>query len=418
MRQVRSLLRHCFQEVPYYRRIMSEAGFADRAVETLDDLRKLPLLTRELYQAHAPDLRAKNLPSGMTPAWSGFTSGTSGVPIRVHKSNHDGLWWNAFFLRDLEWCGLDPRGRLASIRLLTTRSEQLPRALEGGASPFWNRLCQSLLESGPSYAIDIRQDPRRQLQWLREVDPDYLLSLPSNLDYLAGMILEQGIRLPRLRAIQAIGEPLPEEVQQRIETAFGVPVKNLYSTTEGGYMASACPLGHGLHVHAENVLAEVLDDEDRPCAPGRPGRLVFTTLHSYLAPFVRYDIMDDVTAAPGPCPCGRGLPLWTRVDGRRHPLLHLPDSRRTSSMGITLGLRKVGGVHQFQIVQRAPDRILLRVVPDRTWRTETASRMRQVVQMELGAAVGVDVEEKPFLERPAGGKLRVVVNELEERPCR
>ena len=85
---------------------------------------------------------------------------------------------------------------------------------------------------------------------------------------------------------------------------------------------------------------------------------------------------------------------------------------------VWIGLRKVGGVHQFQIVQRAPDKVLLRVVPDRTWRADTALRMKQVVQQELGAAMGVDVEEKSFLERPVGGKLRVVVNELEERPRR
>ena len=98
-----------------------------------------------------------------------------------------------------------------------------------------------------------------------------------------------------------------------------MPVKNLYSTTEAGYIASPCPSGTGLHVHSENVIAEVLDERDRPCAPGQTGRLVFTTLHNFLAPFIRYDILDEVTLASEPCPCGRGLPLWTRVEGRRHP---------------------------------------------------------------------------------------------------
>jgi phenylacetate-CoA ligase len=179
-------------------------------------------------------------------------------------------------------------------------------------------------------------------------------------------------------------------------------------------MASPCPLGHGLHVHGENVLAEVLDADNRPCLPGQTGRLVFSALHSFRAPLLRYDILDDVTLAPGPCPCGRGLPLWTQVDGRRHPLLHLPDGRRKAITGLYLEVRKVGGCHQFQIVQRAVDHVLLRIVPDSTWTDGHAERMRQTVQQEFEAPIRVEVEAKERLERPPGGKLKIAIIEMEE----
>ncbi|MBL8792555.1 MAG: phenylacetate--CoA ligase family protein [Planctomycetia bacterium] len=415
LEQLRVLLYHCYHQVPYYRRLLTEADLGAGPLASLDELRRLPLLTRALVQAHSADLQARALPAGMVAGGGSHTSGTNGVPIKVLKTNRDALWWSAFFLRDLEWCGLDPRGRLAAIRLVAMQREDLPQFLEGVTVPFWNKVCESLVEMGPAHVMDVRQDPRRQLSWLRQVDPDYLISLPSNLDVLASLLAESGRRLPRLRAIQAVGEPLPVNVRQRIESSFGVPVKNLYSSTEAGYVASPCPGGHGLHVHAEGVLTEVLDADDRPCQPGQTGRLVFTTLHNFVNPFIRYDILDDVTLAPGPCPCGRGLPLWTHVDGRRHPTLHLPDGRQKSSMGITLGIRQVGGCHQFQIVQRAVDHVLLRVVPDRTWQPDLAERMRQVVHAEFEAPIRVDVEERTCLERPAGGKLRVVVVEIDGR---
>jgi phenylacetate-CoA ligase len=413
--QLRTLLSHCYAFVPYYRRVMSEVGITERPIESLAELSRLPILTRAHYQEHSVELKAQSLPPGMAETWNGYTSGTNGVPLHVRKTDRDGLWWNAFFLRDLQWGGLDPRGRLASIRLLTTDREKLPRALEGGLSPYWTKVSGSLLESGPSYAMDIRQDPRRQLEWLREVNPHYLISLSSNLEYLAGLVEESGQRLPELRVIQAVGESLPASARRRIESGFGVPVRNLYSSMEGGYIASACPSGAGLHVHAENILAEVLDAEDRPCLPGQTGRLVFTTLHSFLCPFIRYDILDEVTLATERCPCGRGLPLWSAVDGRRHPLLHLPDGSRKSSMGITLGVRQVGGVHQFQIVQKAADLVLLRVVPSREWHPQNVQRLQRVVWDELGPSVRVEVEEKEWLERPGGGKLKIVSNELENR---
>src|SRR5439155_10265812 len=131
---------------------------------------------------------------------------------------------------------------------------------------------------------------------------------------------EAGQRLPGLRAIQSIAEALTEEARASVEAAFGVPVKNLYSCMEAGYVASTCPEGHGLHVHAENVLLEVLDEQGRPCRPGETGRVVLTALHNFLTPFVRYEILDGATLGAERCPCGRGLPLLTGVQGRQRPV--------------------------------------------------------------------------------------------------
>src|SRR5262249_17698528 len=163
------------------------------------------------------DLQARSLPPGTLATGSSYTSGTNGVPIKVLKTNRVALWWNAFYLRDLEWCGLDPRGRLAAIRILAMSRSELAAALEGSSLPYWNKICELLVEGGPSFGMDIRQDPRRQLQWLREIRPDYLVSLPSNLDMLASLLHDAGERLPELRAIQAFGETLSAPVRERIE---------------------------------------------------------------------------------------------------------------------------------------------------------------------------------------------------------
>src|SRR5262249_31634977 len=182
LRQLNVLLEHCRKNVPYYARLLSDAGFANRPIESLADLRRLPLLTRELYQKHFADIRAKALPEGMQQSSKpSFTSGTSGVPIQVLKTNRDSLWWSSLFLRDLEWSNIDPRGKLAAIRFIAHTREELPRALLGGSVPHWNKSLQLLVETGPCHGIDIRADPRKQLVWLAQVKPDYLLSMPTNL---------------------------------------------------------------------------------------------------------------------------------------------------------------------------------------------------------------------------------------------
>ena len=126
-------------------------------------------------------------------------------------------------------------------------------------------------------------------------------------------------------------------------------------------------------------LIEVLDGQDQPCLPGQTGRVVLTALHNFLSPFIRYELLDEATLAPGPCPCGRGLPLLTRVLGRRHPLFHLPGGRRKIVTSLYQEVRRTGGCHQFQIIQRDVEHVVVRVVPDQSWTVEHPERLRKVI---------------------------------------
>ncbi len=202
------------------------------------------------------------------------------------------------------------------------------------------------------------------------------------------------------------------DVQQRIEAAFGVPVKNTYSCTEAGYLASPCPAGHGLHVHAENVLLEVLDGEGLPCLPGQTGRIVITTLHNFRTPFIRYEIMDEATLGPARCQCGRGLPLLLRVDGRRRPMFVLPGGQRRDSAPLVIGMERTDGIYQYQIVQRAEEHVVVRVVPNSRWTPEQPDRIRALFHAFFERPIRVDIECVAHLELPPGGKLRVAVVEI------
>jgi phenylacetate-CoA ligase len=412
LRQLRLLLTHCAQHVPYYADLLAQAGIEPESIRTLDDFRRLPLLRRETYQARAADCLARDLPPGLVEAGRGMTSGTTGVPIQVRYTSATQIWWLACYLRDLEWGGFDPRQRLATIRSFGHDHPQLPRLQEGVTLPHWHPALASLIMSGPAHGMDVRQDPRRQLDWLRRIAPVYLLSLPADLEFLGDLLKESGERLTSLRAIQSYDNTLTEQAQARIEAAFGVPVKNLYSSAEGGYLASSCPEGHGMHVHAENVLLEVLDDDGRPCRPGETGRVVLTTLHNFLTPFVRYEICDEATAGAERCPCGRGLPLLARVLGKVRPLFRLPDGGSRSPNFLVESIREVQGIRQQQLIQRAADHVVVRVVVTSDWSPESAAQVQRIVDEFFGGSVRLEVEVLDRLEQPPRGKLRDVVCEV------
>lgn len=344
LEQLNYLLKHCYDNVPYYKKILDGCGIGNKPLTSFEEFRKLPFLTRKLYQIKFNEIQATKLPNLVRSKDPIYTSGTSGVPISVYKTDLDAVWWNALTMRDFEWNGMDPMKKLASIRLIAMNEQDKARAFRGLTTPYWLPPINGfpLFQSGPAYGLDSRQEPYSQLGWLVTVNPSYLISMPSNLEILASIYEEGRFKLPALEIIQTIGEPLTSELKKRLETVFNVKTKNLYSTNETGYVASSCPTGEGLHVHSENVYAEVLNTKNQPCKPGETGRLVITSLTNFANPFIRYDILDTVTLADQPCSCGRGLPLWKYVEGRRHPMLFLKGGKRKISTGLMLGIRKIG----------------------------------------------------------------------------
>src|ERR1019366_10203383 len=108
LQQVRTLLTHCIANVPYYRQVLQSADVDPASIQTMEHFRRVPLLPRRVYQEKNASFVAARLPAGTTATTIMQTSGSSGTPTDTHQTNMTQLWWHAFFLRDLEWCQLDP----------------------------------------------------------------------------------------------------------------------------------------------------------------------------------------------------------------------------------------------------------------------------------------------------------------------
>src|SRR5438132_1359691 len=245
--RLRELIAHCQRHVPYYRSAL--AGIDPADLRTPDDLRRLPTLDRRTYQERFPEFHAEALPDGDAPAGTLSTSGTSGTPVTVLTTRVVGRVWLACYLRELAWAGVDPTGTLAAVRPLG----QTPAGPAEVRQPFWNPVLTQVIATGPAFGLDVHVPLDRQLAWLRQVNPDYLLSYPSNLDALAGLVAGAGRPVPNLKCVLTVAEAVPDDLKARVEAAFGVPVVNTYSCYEAGYVAVTCPAGHGLPAFAENA---------------------------------------------------------------------------------------------------------------------------------------------------------------------
>ena len=246
--------------------------------------------------------------------------------------------------------------------------------------------------------------------WLRKLDPLYVGVVPSVLEGLLPIFERQGERIPSLRLIFSGSEVLEDTLRERTRQILGVDVAEYYGSTEA-FLAWQCPRG-ALHVNAEHVLLEVVDDANRPVAPGELGRVLVTTLENHLMPLVRYEIGDYAQAASGPCPCGRTLPLIGRVAGRGINLFRMAGGRLISPWRIIFTLTERPELGQFQIVQKDIDRYLIRYVADRSLDADLVTSIRDEIRRLLHSAVAVGFERVAEIRRTRTGKFMAAISEL------
>lgn len=404
-RQLASLVTQLQHYSGFFRARLARAGMTAGELKTVDALSALPVLTRRELQSAGPALFSTRLPQAHLPTGETCTSGSCGEPVVVRRTAINQLFWLANTLREHFWHERDFGRSLAIIRANL--------AADGSVRQRdWGPPVGMLFNTGPAYTLSIMTDAYTQGDWLKGLNPGYLLTYPTNLAVLLDSMQNRGIVLSDLLQVRTIGETVSLELRERVRDVLNVDVADIYSSHEVGIVAVQCPVSGWYHVMAESLLVEVLDADDRPCQPGEVGKVVVTDLHNFATPLVRYAI-GDYAEVGADCPCGRGLPVLNRIMGRRRNMLTLPDGRRYWPLGGFRKYRDVVPVRQFQLIQRSLHEIEVRLVVDERPTSDQEHRMGNIIRQALGypfrlAFVYFDKE----IPRSSGGKFEEFISEI------
>jgi len=399
--QIGRLLAHAFEHSTFWHERLLAAGYRRGAPVTPGWFEQIPVLAREDVRGRFDDLCCRHVPPDHGEVQEGGTTGSTGMPVQIRDTALNHLLWRAMTLRDALWHGRDLSARFAAVRSKASRSTQ----------PSWGPPFDTLYPTGPLATIGLGEDADTVFAWLNTEDPAYLLAYSNIVRTLALRSIETGRRPRSLRAVCTLGEVLPDDLRALVREAWGVPLTDVYSANEVGYMALQCPCCEHYHVQSENVRLEVVDDAGRPCPPGVAGRVVVTALHNFAFPLVRYRIGDY--AVPGePCACGRGLPVLTRIRGRTRNMLRLPGG---SSIWPTIRSdlwSTVPAIRQFQLRQRSLERVDVEVVTDRPLTPDEEREIVSGLEARVGHGLGFDVRRVEAIARGPGLKYEDVVCEV------
>jgi phenylacetate-CoA ligase len=407
-RQLALLVRHAGETVPYYRgRLPAGLLGADGAIRA-DAWAKLPVLGRAAVQQAGDALNSGFVPRGHGSVSTAKTSGSTGRPVEVASTALMGILWNAFTLRDHLWHRRDLSAKLAVIRHLHGHDQEFP---DGTSRRGWGPATDLAYETGVSAAISIHTDVAKLADWLVREDPAYLIAYPSNLLALSEQFLDRGLRLPQLREIRTVSEMLTREVRAACRRVWGVPVTDMYSIQECGYLALQCPAHEHYHVQSEGVLLEILDEDGRACAPGQTGRVVVTPLHNYATVLLRYEV-GDYAESGEPCPCGRGLPVINRILGRYRNMAILPGRRTVWPLIGHPAMRAIAPLAQIQVAQRSLEEMELRYAAERALTADEERGLSEMLARNLGHPFRITFRRMASIPRSASGKFEDFICEV------
>ncbi len=351
--QVGQLLRHAKANVPFYQ------GRLDAVVRVNGDVdwdrwAEIPIITRQDVVERGDAMLATTLPKGHEGLSRSTTSGTSGTPITLTSTHVAFIALNANRFRSYRWHEIDCAETLCAV--VNDSAAAWPEGrIEGPWGPAWD--ADAL--DGAMISIDRTTPSEKLIEFLGRRGCKYLTAGPNRAFALALTAIKIGANL-KMAAFLPHGEAVGNKARKAISEAFGARVIDLYSSKEAGHIAYLCPSGSGMHVNAETMLLEIVDEAGRPVAPGKTGRVVITPFFNAAQPLIRYD-QGDVASWGPVCSCGRHLPVLAGVVGRSTTLFYHPDGRVQSSY---LGMyRHLLNAEAWQIAQTGPTRFEVRYVP-------------------------------------------------------
>lgn len=309
---LKKTLVNVYESIPFYKKSFDDAGFDPNSVESLEDLKRAPFVTKQdLRDAYPYGMLAVPLKDVKEIHMS---SGTTGIATVGAYTDYDLKIWGECFARAVEFAGGTEEDVLHVAYGYGLFTGGLGAHYGGQAAG-----CTTIPMSAGN--------TERQIRIMKTMGSSILCCTPSYAMHIADTALEMGVD-PKteftLRAGIHGAEPMSNNFRAELEKKLDYKVLDIYGLTEtmGPGVAVECLEQDGLHLAEDHFIAEIIDPNTGEVLPdGEWGELVLTTVDREASPVVRYRTRDITRIIPGECKCGRTHRRIDRLHGRTDDML-------------------------------------------------------------------------------------------------
>ena len=400
-------IRNVWDNVPYYRKKMEEKGLTPEDIRGVDDLHKLPFVTKaDLRDAYPYGLLARPLKDCVRIQ---STSGTTGKRVVTFYTQHDIDLWEDCCARAIMAAGgteEDVCQVSYGYGLFTGGA-----GLHGGSHKVG---CLTIPTSSGN--------TERQIMFIRDLNATILCCTPSYAAYLAESMKEMGLTPDQIPLKAGIfgAEAWSQEMRQNIEHTLGIKAYDIYGLTElsGPGVAFECSAQNGMHINEDHFIAEIIDPETGEVLPeGSKGELVFTSITKEAFPLLRYRTRDICVLHHEDCPCGRTHVKMSKPMGRSDDMLIIKGVNVFPSQIETVLMGQSFAPNYQIIVDRVNNTDTMEVLVEMTPEmfsdqlSQVAEKEKQVVaalKAMLGIYAKVRLVAPKSIQRSEGKAVRII----------
>jgi len=401
-KQLRHMIEFSYENVPYYRNLFKNLGLLPGDIGTVEDLEKLPILTKDIIKEHWEEFKPANLSS--MKYYNHATGGSTGTPFTYRLSKRDRFLSGALLYRGWGYGGYELGDRMAFLA-----GSSLGFDTKSRLTTFVHETARNLKKLS---SFDMGEDEMREYsRIINSFKPRFIRGYASSIYFFAKWIEENDLSIHSPIAVFTTSDNLFPYMRTKISEVFDCEVYDGYGLNDGGVGAYECPEHAGLHIDTERSIMEVVDGEDHQIDRGE-GQILATSLYNYAMPFIRYTTGDDGHIIDDVCGCGRGHPLLKEIMGRTTDVLFTPEGKNIHGWFFLYIFWDYGqGIKEYQVVQETLEKIVVKIVPEEGFDEKQLDRIREVVAKR---SPGWDIEFKyvDAIERTGAGKYKFIVNEL------
>lgn len=398
------LLIHAYRNVPYYNKILSEAGAVKQDKVILENFHKIPLLTKEIIRREERNLYSTDYKKR---GWYFNTSGGStGEPVRFIQDKEYEAWNYAGRFLYNSWAGKDVGE--PEIQLWGSERDVL-RGKEKLSVRLWQRIFNKTILNAYRMSQD---DMHEHVNRWNKIKPKQVWAYTDSMYKFSQFVESQQLSVHPPAGIICTTANLLPEARDHIERAFKCNVFNQYGSREAGVIASECNFRSGMHIFTLHQKLEILDSQHKPVEGQNIGEIVVTNLNNYSMPLIRYKIGDTGCFSNQRCSCGRGFPLLKEVSGRVFAHFVKKDGTLVHAQFFVALLFFNPWVREFKIVQKDCDLIEISVALEGKADAGDIDVITSKIKQVMGKDCKVEFKFVDEVPPTASGKYLYTISEV------
>jgi len=408
LHRLQNIVNVAYEHTPYWRSIMDQHRIAPADIQSLQDLRRFPLLVKETIRQQREDM-----------LWRGEgkrlqlvrTSGSTNEALQFYTSSTREAHINAARMRGHEWVGIR-RGE----RELYFWGSPVELSKQDRLKHFRDWLINDGLTNG------FELTPERVVEYFdywKRWRPKCIFGYPSTFALMVNMAQSKGINLRELKdnhglkVICTTSEILTDVDRKLTTDAFGVNVYDSYGLREAGLVGHECEQ-FTMHCMDEQVILETIDPHTLEPVDGE-GELVVTNIMGPAMPVIRYRTGDIVSLSNAPCACARSLSSIKISGGRIADFILTDQDKWVIGYSFIYICRSVKGIVKFQVRQDRKGEIRVLLVTDDHFPVDGEQQITHAVRARLASTDTILVELVDDIAPSPSGKYRPVVSKVTEQ---